>query len=113
MHSKTTLLNSSWGSIVANKQYEFVTYTVNRQNISDYPIWIFGRNNDHGGYLFANGLRMHNFTLIADDITVRDFVIVRFTNELGVSEGAMFDKVTKKLFRNSGTGSFVIGPDVA
>lgn len=56
---------------------------------------------------------MHNFTLIADDITVRDFVIVRFTNELGVSEGAMFDKVTKKLFRNAGTGSFVIGPDVA
>lgn len=40
-----------------------------------------------------------------------DFIPVRFTNENGVSEGAMYDKVSKQLFRNKGTGSFVIGPD--
>ena len=37
---------------------------------------------------------------------------VRFTNELGQDEGAMFDKVSGLFFRNAGTGSFVIGPEV-
>lgn len=38
---------------------------------------------------------------------------VRFTNALGQSEGAMYDRVSRKLFRNAGTGTFTIGPDVA
>lgn len=42
---------------------------------------------------------------------ILDFIPVRFTNEDGFSEGAMFDKVTKKLFRNNGFGEFIIGPD--
>lgn len=42
---------------------------------------------------------------------VRVFVPVRFTNELGVSEGAMYDKVSGQLFRNQGSGSFILGPD--
>lgn len=40
-----------------------------------------------------------------------DLIPVRFTNERGESEGAMYDKVSGKLFRNAGTGSFIIGPD--
>ena len=40
-----------------------------------------------------------------------NLIPVRFTNEQGVSEGAMYDRVSGQLFRNSGTGSFVIGPD--
>ena len=44
---------------------------------------------------------------------VRDFIPVRFTNELGNSEGAMYDRVSGQLFRNSGTGAFVIGPDAS
>ena len=46
-------------------------------------------------------------------VLVRDFIPVRLTNEIGQSEGAMYDRVSRKLFRNKGTGSFVIGPDVA
>ncbi len=38
-------------------------------------------------------------------------VPIRFANEQGVSEGAMYDRVTRQLFRNRGTGAFVIGPD--
>ena len=49
----------------------------------------------------------------AEGTLVRDFQPVRFTNELGQAEGAMYDRVTKKLFRNKGTGAFVVGPDVA
>ena len=41
----------------------------------------------------------------------RDFIPVRFTNELGETEGAMFDRVSGQLFRNDGTGAFIIGPD--
>ena len=44
------------------------------------------------------------------DVT-HDSIPVRFTNEQGVSEGAMYDRVSGALFRNAGTGAFVIGPD--
>ena len=46
-----------------------------------------------------------------DGSLIRDFFPVRFTNENGVSEGAMYDRVSGQLFRNAGTGAFVIGPD--
>ena len=42
---------------------------------------------------------------------IRNFIPVRFLNESGEWEGAMYDSVTKQLFRNSGTGNFIIGPD--
>lgn len=44
-----------------------------------------------------------------DDVI--DLTPVRFTNDRGETEGAMYDRVSKQLFRNSGTGAFVIGPD--
>lgn len=43
---------------------------------------------------------------------VMDFIPVRFTNELGQSEGAMYDRVSGRLFRNQGTGAFLYGADV-
>lgn len=42
---------------------------------------------------------------------VRDFVPVRFTDDLGQQDGAMYDRVTKSLFTNQGTGYFTLGPD--
>lgn len=54
-----------------------------------------------------------------------DFIPVRFTNELGQPEGAMYDSANPTvgmnpdgsarndgLYRNRGTGAFIIGPDV-
>lgn len=49
--------------------------------------------------------------IYSDSILVRNFIPVRFTNEDGVSDGAMFDTVTGELFRNIGSGDFIIGPD--
>lgn len=49
---------------------------------------------------------------IYDTLVVRDMVPVRFTNELGESEGALYDIVYGELFRNRGAGSYIIGPDV-
>lgn len=59
-----------------------------------------------------------------DGTTLRDFIPVRFTNEQGVSEGAMYDRANPTvgmnpdgspradgLYRNRGTGAFGIGAD--
>ena len=48
---------------------------------------------------------------IESETTVRNFQPVRFTNGLGQSEGAMYDRVSGQLFRNSGTGAFNYGND--
>ena len=53
--------------------------------------------------------------MIDNVVLVRDFIPVRFTNELGQSEGAMYDRVSGELepFRNKGTGAFLWGPDAS
>lgn len=56
--------------------------------------------------------RMYSATFASGDGVVFDLIPVRFPNELGEWEGAMYDFVTGELFRNQGTGSFVIGPDL-
>ena len=56
-------------------------------------------------------MRLYYLKMSKDGSSVRDFIPVRFTNSLGVSEGAMYDRVSGQLFRNAGTGAFVIGPD--
>ncbi len=67
----------------------------------------------------ANGARIWYFKI---DNQI-DLIPVRFTNELGQSEGAMYDRLgtggmnpdgsprTDGLYRNRGTGAFVFGPD--
>ena len=42
---------------------------------------------------------------------ILDLIPVRFTNEFGNQEGAMYDQISGKIFRNQGSGSFAIGPD--
>ena len=55
--------------------------------------------------------RLVKVVFSVDNTILGSFIPVRFTNEDGVSEGAMYDKVSGQLFGNSGTGAFVIGPD--
>lgn len=55
--------------------------------------------------------RVSEFRLYDGGVLIQDFTPVRFTNEQSVSEGAMYDRVSGELFRNAGTGAFVIGPD--
>ena len=56
-------------------------------------------------------IRINNLHWYRNGVLVRDMIPVRFTNEQGVSEGAMYDRVSGQLFRNAGTGAFTIGPD--
>ena len=55
--------------------------------------------------------RIYSFKAWQNGTLVRDFIPVRFANEDGASEGAMFDKASGELYLNAGTGAFVIGPD--
>jgi hypothetical protein len=55
--------------------------------------------------------RVFSCSIYNNAILVRDFIPVRFTNENGDTEGAMYDKVSGELFRNQGTGAFILGPD--
>ena len=56
-----------------------------------------------------SGLAVRLFSAQIGDL---DLIPVRFTNSHGEDEGAMYDLATDKLFRNQGTGSFIIGPDL-
>lgn len=77
-----------------------------------YTVSIFSFN--LGGGLHEPGiLRCYGATIKSGDVLVRDFIPVRFTNEQGVSEGAMYDRVSGQLFRNVGTGAFKFGTDIA
>lgn len=67
---------------------------------------------DRNGVVSYDG-KCRIFSCIITDVknVKADFIPVRFTNEQGVSEGAMYDRVSGQLFCNQGTGDFVIGPD--
>lgn len=80
---------------------------------TQYSIYLFSANNANLAWR-SQPCRIAAFSIADEDASgelVRDLIPVRFTNENGVSEGAMYDRVTKQLFRNQGTGAFVIGPD--
>ena len=90
-------------------------------NVKDFPAYqhynnpimaLFGIVTSAGTEMYYSSPgRIMSFKAESANGMVRGLQPVRFTNELGVSEGAMYDKVSKQLFRNQGTGDFVIGPD--
>ena len=56
--------------------------------------------------------RLFYVQAVANGELVLDMVPVRFTNESGISEGAMYDRVSGRMFLNSGTGVFAVGDDL-
>ena len=71
------------------------------------PLTVFYRNPSIGVF------RLYGFTITRSSKLVMDLTPVRFTNEQGVSDGAMYDRVSGQLFRNAGTGVFGFGTDIA
>lgn len=71
---------------------------------------LIGKNMSQG-FSKLPSLKTAHIKIHIGDNPVRDFIPVRFTNENGEDDGAMFDKVSGQLFVNAGTGSFIIGPD--
>lgn len=60
---------------------------------------------DGGKKYYFEG-KIYNISLYSDDVKLRDFIPVR----IGTT-GYMYDKVSKQLFGNAGTGDFILGPD--
>lgn len=85
------------------------TYNSSAINYSGRHLLLFHVSNYNNTKFKGN---IYYFKIQKSGKLIINLIPVRFTNELGQTEGAMFDKVTGKLFRNQGTGSFVIGPDV-
>ena len=60
-----------------------------------------------GTFYYVNAVnRERIFKIWQNDVLVRDFIPVRVG-----SVGYMYDRVSKQLFGNSGTGAFILGPD--
>lgn len=59
----------------------------------------------------TRNLQISKASIYDDGVLVRDFVPVRYMNENGQPEGAMYDRVSGQLFRNAGTGAFNYGND--
>ena len=72
------------------------------------PLCVFGSTNTSGYYLFA-GARIHFFKIYSSSGIVRDFVPVRRNSDGAIG---MYDKVTNTFFGNSGTGTFIAGPEL-
>lgn len=68
-------------------------------------IFIFTRNNDTVDTPTA-GLLIYDVKIYSGSTLVRDFIPVRKG-----ATGYLYDKVSKQLFGNAGTGAFVLGPD--
>ena len=59
-------------------------------------------------YAATSGTRCYSFSIQKNNAKVLDLIPVRVG-----TVGYMYDRVTRKLFGNQGTGAFTIGPDVA
>lgn len=75
---------------------------------TSYTIPLFGNRN---GTNTVNPRTARIYWFEIEDVMM--LIPIRFTNENGVSEGAMYDRVSGQLFRNAGTGAFIVGPDKA
>lgn len=71
----------------------------------DFNIGIFCAISENGPESFSKS-HIISFSISKGSTIVRDFIPVR---KNGI--GYLYDKVSKKLFGNSGTGDFVLGPD--
>ena len=80
-------------------------------SFSHFPILIFAFNNN-GTPAIARGMVVSRVKISKRQVIIRDMIPVRFTNEYGSTEGAMYDLISGEVFRNKGSGSFIIGPDV-
>ena len=83
----------------------------NPQAVGLSSFYLFGTRNTVGVIERIGHVQISFMRMWKNGILIRDLTPVRFTNEQGQSEGAMYDRVSGELFRNAGTGAFTIGPD--
>ena len=77
------------------------------------PIMLFGLDyyNNGSSHFSSPHIRIGAFSVERESEVIINLIAVRAEID-GEWEGAMYDFVTGELFRNQGTGSFLIGPDL-
>ena len=75
------------------------------------PSWLplFANNRTSASSIIEianSGYKIYNFQVIRETNVILDLIPVRIGNV-----GYMYDKVSRRLFENNGTGNFVLGPD--
>ena len=89
-------------AMVGNTSY---TLTGN-QTSEGLELYLFGRKNA-SSISYTGGFKMYSCQIYQNNTLVRDFIPVKSN---GV--GCLYDKVTKQLFANQGSGSFSCDPNV-
>ena len=82
-----------------------LTNTYPAQTFTGGNMYLFACN-QNGNVNGATKATVYYTKILINDILVRDFIPVRVGNV-----GYMYDKVSKQLFGNAGTGEFILGPD--
>ena len=104
--------NVNWNSEIVptqNTMYELVGMTsVSTMNAVNSTIAIFGLTTNGATSAGISKCRIGYWKCYSNGQIVRDFIPVR----IGTT-GYMYDKVSRQLFANAGTGQFVLGNDVA
>lgn len=78
--------------------------------ITDYTVYLFSPNKYDGvEYPYTEGYRIYSYKHKRNNTFLIDLIPV--VDKQGV--GCMYDKVSKQLFYNQGTGSFIVGPRVS
>lgn len=75
------------------------------QYAPQYNAYLFAVNQE-GTAMFNSANRLYSFSITRNGVLVRDFIPVRKG-----TVGYLYDRVSKRLFGNQGTGDFVLGPD--
>ena len=85
--------------------------SVARVGCTFYVFAICARDGSGVNHISPRKCRIYSLKMYNGADVLQDFIPVRFTNALGETEGAMYDRNSGELFRNQGAGSFIIGPD--
>ena len=76
-------------------------------------VYVFAGGGTTKAFWICNsGIHIRDAKVYRDGECVWDGIAVKFKNENGIWEGAMLDIVSGELYRNAGSGTFTIGPDV-
>jgi hypothetical protein len=79
--------------------------------ISTIPLYLFGIYDVNSSGISTNPDdnigKIHNCQIFRNGVLLRDFVSVRVGQK-----GYLYDRVSRQLFGNAGTGDFIIGNDV-
>ena len=98
-------MSASDGLVINGTKYANLTAGSTTAN---YSMALFGRRDNNNGVVLKLGRHIIKYTKIYSGNTlVLDLIPVRIGQI-----GYMYDKVSKQLFSNSGTGNFILGNDI-